>query len=166
MPTPTYDLISSTTLAASSSEVVFGSIPQGYRDLVLVFDGTATASGSSLRLEANADTGSNYSLVRAGGNGSTTFTSTATTNYVPLIWSNQELGTTRSNAIAQVMDYSVTNKHKTFLVRENNHNASGPAVVMYAARWANTAAITQLRIFVSANNIASGTTLALYGIAS
>jgi hypothetical protein len=166
MPTPTYIPLANITLGSSASSVTFSSIPATYRDLVLVFDGTATASGSSLRLEANADTGTNYSLIRAGGNGSSTFSSTATTNHVPLIWSNQELGTTRSNAIAQVMDYSATDKHKTFLVRENNHNASGPAVVMYAARWANTAAITQLRVFVAANNIASGTTLSLYGIAS
>jgi len=151
------------TLGEASSSVLFSNISQNYRDLVLVFDGTATADVSSLRVQANADTGSNYSFTRAGGNGSTTFSSAPTSDFVPLVWSNNALNTTKSNAILQVMDYSATNKHKAFLVRENNNNPTGSAVVMYASRWANTAAINQLRIFVVGNSIASGSTFSLYG---
>jgi hypothetical protein len=155
--------LASITLQEASASVTFSGIPQNYRDLILVFDGTATASASSLRVEVNGDTASNYSFVRAGGNGSSTFSSSVTAAYLPLVWSNQELGTTRSNAILQAMDYSATDRHKTFLLRENNNNTSGTAVVMYGLRWANTTAINQLRIFVAANSITAGSTFNLYG---
>jgi hypothetical protein len=155
--------LASITLKEASTSVIFSGIPQGYRDLILVFNGAATASPSGLRIEINSDTGSNYYFVRAGGNGSTTFSSSPITNYSPLIYSNQELGTIRSNAILQLMDYSSTNKQKTFLLRENNNNSSGTAVVMHAGRWANTAAINRLRVFIAANSIAVGSTFSLYG---
>jgi hypothetical protein len=163
MPTATYTPLATVTLASNTSSVTFTGIPATYRDLIFVFAGTATAQSSS-RFRMNGITGSNYSFVRAGGNGSTTFSSAPTDTYFPLVWSNSELSTTQSNAIVQIMDYSATDKHKTVLIRETNNNPSGPAVTMYAGRLDTTSAITSLTALVSANNFATGSTFSLYGV--
>jgi hypothetical protein len=164
MPTPTYDLISSTTLAAATSEVVFGSLPQTYRDLVVVFNGNITTASSTLgAYRFNSDTGSNYTGVNVSNASSGTRATTSSDFYY-------QGGAGISTAIIQVMDYSATDKHKTVLVRSGN---LADFVQMYANRWANTAAITSMTLlpidatsFAPTSTWAAGTTFALYGIAS
>jgi len=67
---------------------------------------------------------------------------------------------TRSNAIAQIMDYSATDKHKTILTRTNEPDE----VWATACRWANTAAVTSVSFRYESTSLASGTTVSLYGI--
>jgi hypothetical protein len=45
-------------------------------------------------------------------------------------------------------------------------NDAGQGVAMSAARWANTSAITTILLYPDANQFSSGSTFALYGIAS
>lgn len=157
MPTPTYDLISSTTLAAASSSVVFDSLPQTYRDMIVVITGTENAN-QYIAVRYNSDTGSNYSYVRmtdgpASASGTETFGRFGTGN-----------PTYRFLVIAQVMDYSATDKHKTWLVRSN---IAQDYVAAQAGRWANTSAITSMNVLTTtADTFAIGTTFNLYGIAS
>jgi hypothetical protein len=138
--------------------VVFGSIPQGYRDLVLVIAGTLT-SVQGLRLRYNGDTvdtGGAYGRVFMKGDGSTTG-SLATTNNRAL-----EIGTVQTIGYAQIMDYSATDKHKTVLLRMG---ASNSEVLAGASRWANTAAINNIEV-VSDDGVTmnTGLTLTLYGV--
>ena len=65
-----YTALATTTLGSSASSVTFGSIPQGYRDLMLVISGTVTSSNITLAIRFNGDTGSNYFSVNMRGNGS------------------------------------------------------------------------------------------------
>lgn len=158
MPTATYDLIASTTLAASSPEVVFGSIPGTYRDLVLIVDGTSSV-GINGSVYFNSDTtSSNYPYVRMYGTGSS-----VTSNTGNNIWFDMQ--TNRTMLRIQVMDYSASNKHKTSLSRwDTAQNLVGATTI----RWANTAPITSLQV-KDTNNAATfsaGSTFALYGIAS
>ena len=156
MPTPTYDLIASTTLAAASPEVVFGSIPQGYRDLILVVQGTATGN-AVLLTNFNGDTGSNYTRVFMTGTGTAPSSASDTQ-------SSNRIGAFRTdhcNFIHQIMDYQATDKHKTSLTRQN---AASFEVGAFTGRWANTAAITSVVASLSANQFASGCTFSLYGV--
>jgi hypothetical protein len=154
MPTPTYDLITSTTLAASSAEVVFGSIPQTYRDLILVSSFNLTAGGNPT-ISFNGDTGANYSRVYMLGTGSSALSGADTSRQ----FAQATSGLITSN-ITQIMDYSATDKHKTFLVRDNN---TTDGTIAYAFRWANTAAINSINITAS---LAAGVTISLYGVIS
>ena len=108
-------------------------------------------------LTFNGDTGSNYPQVYMNGNGSSansgTFTSTS------IIFG--ELGTNPSQAIAEISDYSATDKHKSTLSKGASIDSTIRAV---AARWANTSAITSLNVSASETYI-SGDTFHLYGIA-
>jgi len=149
MATPTYVALATTTLASATATVTFSSIPATYRDLVIVIDGTVGSAGATF-INPNGDS-SNLSYVRMYGTGSSTGSDTSRTG----------LYTAESNIIWQFLDYSATDKHKTFLVRAN---ATGNQVAALAGRWASTAAITSLVIDHSTSDFQSGTTFSLFGI--
>jgi hypothetical protein len=155
MPTNTYTPIASVTLSATASEVVFSGLPQTFRDLILVVDGTGTGT-MTFGVQFNGDTASNYSYVEMTGD--TTANSSAGSLSQALVG---RFTTTQSVSIGQVMDYAQTNKHKTVLAR------GGPAnelVRASASRWANTAAVTAIRVVPLSNSFASGTTMSIYGV--
>jgi hypothetical protein len=162
MPTPTYIPLATTTLGSAASSITFGSIPQGYRDLIVIFNGTAS-SGSDFRFQFNGDTGSNYAFILAGGasNNTTPSASGSSQTSIPISYT-APLTTTRHVAIAQIMDYSATDKHKTLLARSNNE---GSGVSMGAGRWGSNNAITSIRMFPDGNQFSIGSTFSLYGIA-
>jgi len=155
---PTYTPIASITLGSSASSVEFSSIPQDYRDLVLVVSCKNTGSGDEvLVMQFNADAG-NASRVFMAGNGSSATSGTSTANLLAQFndQANNEIG------ISQIMDYSATDKHKTVLTRTND---AGGFVEALAQRWASTSAVTSIRLAYT-NDIASGSRFDLYGIAS
>ncbi len=157
MPTPTYTPLATVTLGTAVSSVTFSSIPATYRDLIAVYNGTA-ATGGDLYMTLNADS-SNYSMVRMLG--STTVTSVAE--------STREIGLARTgetSLIVQIMDYSATDKHKTTLSRSNGPTATS-VVAAYASRYASTSAITSVGFTINGgHNFQTGSTFALYAIAS
>jgi len=154
MPTSTYTALATVTLGGTASSVTFSSIPATYRDLILV--GTGTISGAVGSIRFNADTGSNYTRVGMLGNGSSTSSFADTSAEV-------FLNNSPMTGILQIMDYSATDKHKTYLHRDNNASS---LVVAQAGRWANTAAITTVGIVAVGGTFSAGVTFALYGIAS
>jgi hypothetical protein len=156
MPKKTYTQINSVTLAAASSSVMFASIPQNYRDLILTVDGTSTLL-TNVYIRFNSDSGTSYSYVYAWGNGSSTESAASNLSSI----SQLGLGPTKSNSLLQIMDYSATDKHKACLVRAN---VGLSFIQMAAERWANTSAIITLQIFPAQGVINSGTTFTLYGI--
>jgi hypothetical protein len=157
MPTPTYDLISSTTLASATSTITFSSIPSTYRDLILVANASAPTDDIAL-ITFNGDGGSNYSTVvmYGAGPGSESLTGTSIRTF--------RIGSSNSGSgIIQIMDYSATDKHKTLLYRIGEPSRM---VSAGAGRWANTAAITSFSWSPIAGNWASGSTFSIYGVIS
>jgi hypothetical protein len=109
----------------------------------------------------NGDTGSNYSDVRAFGDGSSTG-STAGTGTQAIYGVHD---TTSGAFMLQIMDYAQTNKHKTALARADGVSQN---VNMIAARWASTAAVTSVSLFPlggGSPTFAIGSTFTLYGVA-
>jgi hypothetical protein len=161
MPTITYIALGNITLGGSAASVTFSSIPATYRDLVLVVNGTTT-SGSTANswIRFNGDTGSNYSYVRILGDGSSVSSSASTgNNYL----TTGDINSAIFTSVIHIMDYSATDKHKTALSKTGNVSAYLGA---YVGRWANTAAITSVLVSNQSGDFTSGTTFALYGIAS
>jgi len=158
MPTPTYDLLASTTLATAASSVTFSSIDQSYGDLILVVN-SVSSFGSFIKVRFNGSS-SGYSYVRAQVSGSSAISSAGTYDAVIAGFTSNVSDAVN---IAQIMDYAATDKHKSVLVRAN---ATSLSTGMYANRWASTAAITSLAITDSnADSFVSGSTFNLYGIA-
>ena len=163
-----YTALANVTLGSSAATVTFSSISQAYRDLVLVISGTkTTSSGDFVNVEINANTtAANYSQIAMEGNGSSTWSGSASGSYAFVTnglnnptFSNSQV----ANTVFQFMDYSATDKHKTVLVRGNKADA---AVTAVANRFASTSAITQLKVMLYADSFATGSTFALYGVSA
>lgn len=151
------------TLGSAQASVSFGSIPATYRDLRLVVNAATSAEGN-IFIQVNSDTGANYSQVNMRGYGaSSTGSSSGTGTNISSNYSTGLQTTSRAINTYDFMDYSVTDKHKTILIRANHSDE----VDALAGRWANTAAITG--IMVSANGtttFTAGSTFSLYGVVS
>ena len=154
MATPTYVALATASVTADAS-VTFSSIPASYRDLVLVYGGSASATGN-LSIRLNGDTGSNYTHVRmyavSGGYGSDSYTGSRA--------ENGSTSTGQGVVTINIMDYSATDKHKTILSRLN---WAGTNLFAHANRWANTSAVTSIEVYNGDTGNLTGT-LSLYGI--
>jgi hypothetical protein len=166
MPKKTYTHINSVTLAAATSSVTFSSIPQNFRDLIIVGNYVASGSGGS-SIRFNSDSGTNYNLVAmwSGNFGPGTV---ADSNSGGIAWTRNYLDETsnRASGFADIMDYSATDKHKTVLLKNATFFGSGAndgGIVAASARWASTSAITTVSITQSVGYVA-GSTFTLYGI--
>ena len=160
MPTPTYIPLQTITLASAASSVTFASIPQTYRDLVLV------VAGSSIPLyylRVNEDSGSNYNAIgmKARSNGVFSYTDS---NF-PQIYVNGNPGGWLDSQI-QLLDYSATDKQKSMIIRNGNYDGilSSITAVAIAARWANTNAVTSILVSTNSSTFAVGATFSLYAI--
>lgn len=151
--TPTYDLIASAVLTSTTATVTFSSI-SGYRDLVLV----CNPRGASAFLQFNSDTGNNYSEVNMFGNGTSANGGQSAT--IDRVYVSEADGM----GIANIMDYSTTDKHKTVIARQD---IASSFTQLSSHRWANTSAITSILIYNRfSNNFTAGSTFYLYGIVS
>jgi len=155
--TAKYEHIATITLDSSASSVTFSSIPQGYRDLELIINGiySAGAAPGSINAYFNNDTGSNYPQVYMLGTGSSASSGSNTNTQADLGFSGNET----MQVIAQIQDYSATDKHKTVLSRSD-----GSRVEARATRWANTSAINEIDVFTTSADFQAGHTFDLYGI--
>ena len=164
MPTPTYDPISSTTLAASASSVTFSGFPTDgtYRDLVLIINADGT-SQTELYIRMNGDSSSTYTSIRMQGSGSVAASATYSGTGGMRLNGNGDIMTNFSfSAIIQLFDFSTTNKHKTILSRTN----SSQGVDACVGRWPSTSAMTSLTAYPASGSFDVGSTFNLYGIAS
>lgn len=155
----TYVALANTTLSSSAASVSFSSIPNSFRDLVLVIQvnglgGDPSSRGSYLVLNSTEGT----SVTMYGASGAQV---SGNENSVILPFGNY-----RNYSIINIMDYSATDKHKTILQR-----AGSPVNVEWAVagRVAITSAVTSITLWSPDNGSdvwISGTTFALYGIAA
>lgn len=161
----TYSTITTTTLGSNQSTVTFSSFG-GYTDLRMVLNFKNTAGGLAIR--PNSNTSSIYSITRLSGNGSAASSGRLGTAdlggtgwYVPNVFCS----TTNFNLITvDVMNYTNTTTFKTILVRANDSADTVGEIVALAQ---TTSAITSLELSCDAGGqLASGTTITLYGIAA
>jgi len=159
-----YVPLANITLGSSAATVTFSSISQSYRDLVFILQ-TGNSATTGIIGIFNSDTAANYSYVWGGGSGSAASSGSSASAsgayFGANIWSTNTL-TMQFNI--SIMDYSATDKHKTFLSRADEINTN---TTMNAGRWANTAAITSVQFKgVGGSNIIAGTTISLYGVSA
>ena len=157
----TYTPIATQTLSSNTTSVIFSSIPQGYTDLVLVSSMKATGAQYGRIAVGNGtiDTNDNYSqTVLANNYGSYRYSSAG----MIFIYVDSTLSTSNYNtSITHLMNYSNTTTYKTILNRGNEASGSVEASV---GLWRSTAAINIIKIYVTGDNFASGSTFSLYGI--
>jgi hypothetical protein len=159
MPTSTYVPLATITLGSTDTQILFSSIPATYRDLICVVSGTAVTTGV-MQFIVNGNT-TGYDRVAMGGTGSVTFSSVDTNQSS---FRGGDMSTQRSTFIYQALDYSASDKHKTFLLRYDRPEGQ---VVAQAGRWPNTAVINSVQLQMeNGSSFSIGTTFSLYGIAA
>ena len=153
--------IASQTLGSAAASVTFSSIPQGYTDLVVVYNGAGTA-GTGLYFQFNGDSSANYSHTRILGDGTSAISQRGSNNTIGSFLSI--VSTTQNNVIAQVQNYSNSTTYKTTLARSNNTTGY---IGAYVSLWRSTAAINSITITTgTADTYVAGSTFTLYGIAA
>ena len=159
----TYEKIATTTVSGgSTATVTFSSISSSYTDLVVVFVGGC--DDSSMRMQFNSDTGSNYSVQVLSGRGSTVSASRQNNQDAILVAGAYAAQTAVSNTIIQIQNYSNATTYKTALSR--NNEATG-ATETFIGVWRSTAAITAVSLTaINATGFwFNGSKVTLYGIA-
>jgi hypothetical protein len=166
--------IATLTVTTSSSQLTFSVIPQTFTHLqARIFGRDATSAAtfnpSFVQINGFGSTYPNYHAM--GGNGSTTFVSSAASVLIPL--PNLASATAAANvvgsSIVDILDYSNTNKNKT--VRAiGGVDLNGSGEVSITSGFLNsTSAITSLTFggaFNSPFAFANGTRVDLYGIST
>lgn len=164
MPTSTYIPMANITLGSTAASVVFSSISQSYRDLMLVITiPSGFDANSDIRINSDTNYSNNYSRIRMYGNGTSAVHDANSGSSNPA--ANHDFGGLRANShtIMQFMDYSATDKHKNILVSNAAPNNYTQALI---TRWASTAAITNIDLRATSQNLPVGATFALYGVAA
>ena len=155
----TYEPIATQTLTFAATVVTFSSIPSTYTDLLLIVNGKNDSLGNrALYYQLNNNTGSNYSWTELYGNGSSAGsnrTSNSTYGSIANFTSDPAV------VIAQWQNYANTSTYKTVISR-----ASNPSTVVQAfvSLWRQTSAISEIDLYLNADNFNTGTTFTLYGI--
>ncbi len=157
MPTSTFIALATTTLGGSDAEVIFSSIPQTYKDLIIVIGGQASG-GTSPSLRFNSDGGSNYNMIRVFATPATQNAQSFNADYGSVGFMNGEQTSIR----AHIFDYSASDKHKFVIGRNGNTDT----LRIEGVRWASTSPITSVSVRMDgAQTYSTGTVISLYGIA-
>jgi hypothetical protein len=163
-PAGAYDSISSVTLSASASSVVFSGIPATYTHLQLRCTILASAANSDIQVVFNADTASNYSQHYLYGNGASALAGGGANQPFFYLGFNAGDTTYPVASVADVLDYANTNKYKTARTLGGfDRNGSGSSVFT-SGSWRNTNAITTLTIFPNTGTFQQYSSFALYGV--
>jgi hypothetical protein len=164
--TNSYFSIATTTVGSGgASSVTFSSIPSTYTHLQLRGRcSNAYGSGNSnVSVYANSDTTTtNYYSHYLYGNGSSAGASSSANSLQTFQASGSS--TYPSVFVLDLLDYTNTNKYKTFRTL-SGYDANGSGLMaLTSALWKNTAAVSSLQFVAEDGNWNAGTTFALYGI--
>jgi hypothetical protein len=165
----TYEPIATTTLGSNTNSYTFTSIPGTYTDLILICADLGAQSAQTIYVQANSDTGSNYSHTWLNGNGSVAQSGRASNNSQGFAVGGSVAGLPSSigaMGIMHIQGYSNTTTFKTAISRYNFGGASGETQAA-ASLWRSTSAINALKVYASgATNILAGAVFTLYGISA
>jgi hypothetical protein len=169
---PSFESIASLTGNGSIGTYTFSSIPSTYTSLQIRMSVLKSAGSGEMRLRINGDTGSNYVWHNLSGyNGTASARGGTAQSYIQIssnVSANADMSTTYpSVAIIDIHNYTISTQNKT--VKSwggvDQNTATNSDINLNSGLWLNTSAITSLTVYYSAaSNLASGTTISLYGI--
>lgn len=169
-------IISYTNGAGGASNITFSNIPQTYSSLQLRCVAKSTRSDivisyNPMLTQFNDDTSLNYSYHRMRSDGASNYSEGGTSyNYLEfgvLVGSTASEANYYSPSVINILDYSSSNKYKSFQALAVNETATSyPTVVTTTGAWLSNAPITKITIRFDgyAQNLAQYSTFALYGI--
>ncbi len=167
----TYKLISSVTVGAGgAANIEFTGIPATYTDLVLKCSARYSGAGANtMRLSFNNNS-SNYAYRYLEGSGTSVVAGITTSlsylygGYVP---GTSNTASAFSNNEMYISNYASSNNKflSTDYVLANN-STSAVYSIMLGQSWANSSAITSIKLIPETNDFVQYTTAYLYGISN
>jgi hypothetical protein len=159
----TYEPIATTTLGSATATISFTSISASYTDIRVVLVGSHETTATTLRMQVNSDTGTNYSYTELIGDGATA-TSSRGTSSSRINCGNANFNNTQPSLItADWFSYAGSTNKTCLVTASQDRNGSG-SVLRTVGLWRSTSAITSVQLFPASGNFATGTTATLYGI--
>lgn len=163
MGTPTYTPIASQTLAVAAASVTFSSIPQTFRDLVLIANVKGEVLNVQGRIRFNSNTSAIYNTVIMRQSSQTVSSEFFNTNSLGILSRTNATASLTMQISAHIMDYSATDKHKTALVTAAQGSIGIDQSII---RFDNALAITSLTVLPDTDQWAAGATFQIYGVIS
>jgi hypothetical protein len=162
MPTPTYELLTTTTLSTSTASITLSNLPQTSGHLFITMMANVASSRPYFGVNNNGSSGV-YKMVVFNGNGSSpSSTSFSRTEILAMetIGSNY-----RSGHQLRINDYSSTTKKKSFFYTGQASDSEDMWIM--GGEINITDAITRLDIFSdgSGTPFTTGTTVSVWGLA-
>jgi len=167
-----YDSIATTTLGSTTASITFSSIPQTYTHLQIrgiSRCNRAVSFASSLQVQFNGDTGSNYWQYHyVYGDGASTGTGAGSLTTQALVGGSLGSSSTANTFATQVidiLDYRNTNKYKVIRSLDGNDTNGAGGIYLNSANWNSTSAITSLTIYPTVSfSFLQYSSYALYGV--
>lgn len=163
----TYKLIETVTVGSGgAASIEFGSIPQTYTDLVLLYSGRSTraASGDDFYIRFNGlSTNLSSTALYGTGLAAASF-SDASVAYVGYFTGDTATASVFSNGSIYIPNYTASVAKSISGDAVNENNATGATQLFGAGLWNNTAAITQINIYALNGNWKQYSSASLYGI--
>lgn len=162
----TFELIASSTVGAGgASSIDFSSIPQTYTDLCLVVSARSLVGsvGDSTDIKLN-NSSANWTRRSLYGSGSAASSFASSDNDLGAMPGNTATANTFSTEQYYIPNYTGSNFKSISAesIRENNTTAVD--MLMVAALWSQTAAVTQVTVSAVSANLAQYSTAYLYGV--
>jgi hypothetical protein len=166
-----YESIATVSLSSGNQSTVgFSSIPSTYKHLQLrlISKDNRVATGDSIQIRLNGDTGSNYSYHGIVGNGSTTdISALASTTAFEFYRSAGNSGTTNvfGAMVLDIIDYTNTNKNKTVKALAGADWNGGGEIWLNSGAWYSTSAVNSITLIpTNGSAFLMYSHFALYGI--
>lgn len=167
----TYEPLATTTFGSNTANYTFSSIPNTYKDLVLVGRCEMTGAGSTVYCQLNGDTSSNYyqmSMERQWTVSAIQYTRGGPVNGFGLYgWSNGYPGNNYSFMFETHFNNYAGGTKKTMLTESAAGSAPTSYVAqgIYSSMWNSTAAISSIKIYSNgADLFQTGTMFTLWGL--
>ena len=164
--TNSYESIATVTVGAGgTSTITFSSIPNTYKHLQIRWIALNGTNPAYTKINFNSDTGANYAWHQLYANGSTVVGAGGGSKTFAI--ADESVGgatSTAGVAVADILDYTDTNKNKTVRVLSGRDQNGSGNVVFNSGAWFNTAAITRIDLTFSSSNVAQYSQFALFGI--
>lgn len=164
MPT-TYTAIATVTVGSGgSSSIDFTSIPATYTDLHILFSPRSTNSSATYGATIQFNSSSaNFSYRALYGSGSVAGSYSDTSSWLGEVPAANATSNTFGNISIYITNYAGSTNKSFSIDNVGENNATAARADLIAELWANTSAITSIKL-QSAVNFAQYTTATLYGI--
>jgi hypothetical protein len=166
--TSDYELLETEILTGTQSSVTFSSLNSTYGADYQHLQARCVWSGggvvSSLRIELNGDTGSNYSLHVLYGNGSSVLSAAAAPSSIWALGDSVTTTNAFAASVVDILDPFETTKYTTGRILHGRAGSSN-SIELLSGNWRNTAAVDTINFRVDGGQtLIAGTRLSLYGL--